>query len=87
MTDYCTLWPDRLFGVEIGEACCKPHDEAYDAGGSLVDFVASNVDLGACVAALGLSAWGVLMAIGTTLFGWIFFRWRRKGLDKSRPFR
>lgn len=76
--DHCTLFPEGNWG----EACCLPHDEAFAAGGSLVDFVVSNIDLGVCVALVS-ELWpiGLLMAAGTTLFGlpfWIRAAWRRR---------
>lgn len=84
MADGCTWWPERIFDVDM-TACCDSHDDAFEKGGDLLAFLASNIDLGACVSALGdhpvlAALLGLLMLAGTTLCGlpwWI--KARRKG--------
>lgn len=70
MLDHCTLWPDKFLGVYYGN-CCLAHDIAYEFG--LPKFPA-DLALGKCVAAHGLPVMGLVMAIGTGLFGWFFYR-------------
>lgn len=78
--DHCTGWFDAWWG----EACCRIHDEAFAKGGGFVDFLASNVELGRCVAQFG-DPWsllnGLVMPVGTTVLGWIF--WRRAAKARS----
>jgi hypothetical protein len=81
--DFCTGFPEQVAGVDIS-VCCASHDDAFAAGGSIIDFIAANIDLGACVDALSsspvLMAVGVIMAIGTTLCGlpwWIRAKLKR----------
>jgi len=73
MTDYCTLWPDRLFGVDYSQ-CCLQHDLAYLAG---LPRIEADLALGLCVAESGLPIIGVLMALATMAFGWFFYRRNR----------
>ncbi|WP_182085202.1 hypothetical protein [Aureimonas sp. ME7] len=84
--DHCTGWFEGVWG----EACCKPHDDAYALGGSLLRWLASNMDLGTCVAAFG-DLWSLVnapaMAIGTTLFGlpfWIRAAMKRRSAERLK---
>lgn len=72
LKDYCTLWPDFVQSIWIG-ACCRDHDRAYAEGVSRLE---ADRLLGECVAALGLPVTGFLMAVGTGLFGWMFYAWK-----------
>lgn len=73
MADYCTLWPDRLLGVDFS-TCCLRHDLDYIAG---VGRWHADQALAACVAHAGLPFTGFVMGAGVGLFGWLFYR-RRK---------
>ena len=71
--DQCTLFPERIFELDIS-MCCAGHDDAFAKGGSLIDFLSANVNLDACVSALGnhpvlAALLGLLMLVGTTLCG------------------
>jgi hypothetical protein len=82
--DHCTAFPDRIFNLDLS-ACCAGHDDAFAKGGDLKAFLAANLNLDACVSALGdhpvfAALLGMLMLVGTTLCGlpW-WFKARRKG--------
>lgn len=47
--DYCTFFPERIFGIDLAP-CCYAHDMAYESGGVTLQ---SHIDLGACVIASG----------------------------------
>lgn len=67
----CDAWPDGTWKL-----CCDIHDVQFTEGGDLFQFLQSNWDLGVCVAQHDwLNA--ALMFAGTTLFGGLFFRWKR----------
>lgn len=70
MTDHCTLWPDRLLGVDYSQ-CCLRHDLAYWSG---LPRIEADLALGLCVAQAGLPAMGALMAAATMAFGWLFYK-------------
>lgn len=72
--DYCTLFPDRVFGVDLSY-CCFRHDLAYAA---FTDKIAADLDLARCVAEAGLGGIALLMLTGVTLFGWAFYPRKRK---------
>jgi hypothetical protein len=78
MMDYCTLWPDQLWGVYFGQ-CCAAHDHAYITGQPRL---AADAELARCVAELGLPFTGFLMGGATTLAGWLFYRWHRRKRDQ-----
>ncbi|BAP94477.1 hypothetical protein [Aurantimonas phage AmM-1] len=75
MPDHCTLWPDRLGGIDWS-ACCKAHDGAYDLGGDAAARLAADLDLASCVAAVAGWPMATLMFFGVAIFGWLF--WRRR---------
>lgn len=67
----CDTWFDGSW-----RACCDLHDVQFTNGGDLSEFFRSNLELGQCVLQHDpLNA--VLMFTGVTLFGGLFFRWRR----------
>lgn len=66
MTDYCTFWPEGIWGH-----CCAAHDGAYAAGAG---FWHANLDLMVCVARAGWPGIGAIMFVGVGLFGWRFYR-------------
>lgn len=71
--DYCTLFPDEIAGVSL-RSCCFAHDVAYATG---VPKLEADLSLARCVAAQGLPATAVVMFLGVTLFGWLFYRKRK----------
>jgi hypothetical protein len=68
--DYCTLWPDKLWGVDYS-ACCAAHDLAYLTGANRL---LADAELAKCVAQAGLPFTGFLMGGATTIAGWLFYR-------------
>jgi hypothetical protein len=72
----CDFWPEGLFGLDWTR-CCDLHDFQYTAGGNLLDKFAADAALRACVDQV-LPGMGVVMFVGVSLGGWLFFRWRRR---------
>lgn len=73
--DHCTLWPDRLAGMDWS-ACCLAHDVAYALGR---DRAVADLELYRCVAEATGAHWfaGVMFA-GVSIFGWAFWKKRRR---------
>lgn len=73
-TDGCTLWPDGNWVT-----CCDAHDWAWQNG---ADFLQSNFELGACVANHGHLLMGIVMFLGVSTIGVVFYLkntfWPRK---------
>lgn len=67
--DYCTLFPDVVFGKSLAW-CCFRHDVAY---GAYADKISADLELALCVSNAGLGWVGLLMLVGVTLFGWLFY--------------
>jgi LPXTG-motif cell wall-anchored protein len=65
----CNLWFDGVW-----QQCCDAHDIAYGMG---VDKTLADLNLAQCVANTGHSAMALIMLAGVTLFGWLFYKWRR----------
>lgn len=75
--DYCTLFPDKLFGVDYS-LCCFLHDIAY---GGLADRKEADIALRDCVSLLFSetnlilgAVVATLMYLGVRLFGRSFYR-------------
>lgn len=68
----CTLWIDGWAGSSWRH-CCDLHDLAYLAG---ADKIQSDLELALCVAQTGHGAMALVMLVGVTLFGWLFYRRR-----------
>ena len=75
--DGCTLWFDG-WGDTSWRHCCDVHDLAYEAG---LAKVPADLELALCVAQTGNAAMGLVMLVGVTVFGWLFFRGRKRGRD------
>lgn len=90
MTPYDPSLSDGCSGPvpDLGEAvrlCCLAHDTAYYYGGDVWAFLASNVSLGACVAATEHSLWAIPFTLATTLVGWIWWRRAPRRPDAREP--
>ena len=73
--DGCTLWFDRLGDLDWRQ-CCDAHDLAYY---QQADKWEADVQLALCVADAGAPIIGIIMFVGVSLFGWIWYR-RRQSL-------
>lgn len=83
LSDGCT-WPAPDLGTAV-QACCLAHDAAYWAGGSIGDWIGSNIALAHCIAAVGYTGWALPFGLATTVGGWIFWHWKqRKMKNESR---
>lgn len=66
----CDAWWDGTW-----KGCCDIHDVAYTKGGDLISKLQADLDLGVCVWNESATN-GVLMFLGTALFGGLFFRFK-----------
>lgn len=87
--DGCTGWPDEVLGANH-RSCCGEHDLDYEQGSDGNFFtqawhrIQANYRLGKCVGSVkAKKKWhqplhwghGVVMGIGTQLFGAFYWRW------------
>lgn len=92
--DYCTFSPEKLFGVYIGDPCCKAHDEAYCLEGNIKTQLEADENLKICIAekflAYAHSIWlakfvGRTYYVGVRLFGWTQWKtWSKKGPQPTK---
>lgn len=88
--DYCTLSPEKLFGVYIGKPCCYNHDRYYCIEGNIKKRINADIRLRICIAEkflayekpmwLAKSVSGIYYR-GVRLFGW----WEWKTWSRSGP--
>lgn len=77
--DHCTLFPEGSWG-----ACCAQHD--IDYADITIARLTADLDLAACVAAVGGWPMAALMFAGVTAFGWYFrWRWFRRNPSTTQP--
>lgn len=76
MIDRCTIWPDRIFGLDYSH-CCAAHDQDYAMG---LEGLASDLRLAGCVieTSMTLTLWAVLMLIGVVLYRVFLHRFRKR---------
>ena len=60
--DWCTLFPDELFGLYYGN-CCKNHDEVYSQGDGFKAKVVGDFKLFLCVASRSWKLWFAALAM------------------------
>lgn len=92
MKNWCTCWPESIFGVYYGD-CCEIHDTRYARGGLTNDRKDADRNLWNCVVSkfggsLHGRAWAYLMYFGVRIGGsyvfckyiyprkWQRFNWR-----------
>ena len=69
--DWCTLFPDRVFNIYIGDVCYE-HDMRYkDKTKSRWQ---ADIELLKDIDRRGLHTTAVFMWIGVRLFGWIWYK-------------
>ena len=88
--DYCTLSPEKVFGVYIGKPCCKTHDEDYCTEGKIKNRKDADIRLRVCIAESFLAhekpMWMAKLISGiyyraVRMFGW----WEWKTWSKIGP--
>lgn len=74
--DYCTLWPDRIFGLDYSH-CCAAHDLDYAMG---LEGLASDLRLAGCVieTSATLALWAGLMLMGVIFYRVILRKFRKR---------
>lgn len=86
MKDYCSYFPDVFRKQDIGNSCCKKHDNDSGEKGDF-NFIRHQVDFYKCLQSKLSLKWAVLITIGGTLgvlikLPWLVFtkvRYRMKG--------
>ena len=68
--DYCTAFPDKVEGIEIGQTCCKKHDNMVGERGTYNPFT-PHIEFYKCLRGQGIS---LPMRSLITFGGW-FFSW------------
>lgn len=92
--DYCTLSPEKLFGVYLGKPCCYNHDRAYCLEGKIETRLESDLNLRICIAEAFL-AYGHSLFVSkfisglyyrlVRMFGWYEWKtWSVKGPQPSK---
>lgn len=79
--DGCTFWFDNWFGV-VTTQCCNVHDEAFNTGYTLLEFLQANFDLLICGINLGTPVWGILAFCGVCTGGVVPFFFGNKKRDE-----
>lgn len=74
----CDSFPEALLWW-TWKHCCDVHDVAYSVGGSEWDRLVADFNLAGCVAGVSpiLAIIAAIMLAGTTLAGWLWFRFKR----------
>lgn len=71
----CTLFPDSFAGLNWSH-CCALHDVAYELG---INRTVADKELYQCVAdATGVNWFAGIIFTAVSLFGWIFYKKRKK---------
>jgi len=66
--DYCTAFPDTWEGIEIGQTCCKKHDNEVGEAGTY-NPVTPHINFYNCLKSRGISFWSrVMITFGGTFF-------------------
>jgi len=88
--DYCTFSPEKIFGVYVGDPCCKQHDHNYSLEGKIEKQKNADIRLRICIAEHFL-AYGHSMRLAkfisgiyyraVRLFGW--YEWKTWGYKKA----
>lgn len=71
--DGCTLWFDG-WAETSWRHCCDVHDIAYEIGAPKIE---ADLALAQCVASAGAGPMALIMLLGVTAFGWLFWRKRK----------
>ena len=92
--DYCTLSPEKVFGVYIGKPCCSTHDGDYCLEGNIKTQLEADTRFRVCIAESFLAhqkpMWQALLVSGiyyraVRLFGWYEWKtWSAKGPQPSK---
>lgn len=78
--DGCTLWPDAVGDLDWRH-CCEIHDAAYLG---MADKWIADLSLMDCVAQSGAPLMGLIMFVGVTIFGGLWY-WRRRHRGRHKP--
>jgi hypothetical protein len=69
MKNWCTLFPDRVGGKDIGEICCQAHDGLYTLGGSASQRKRADDLLFECIRKTSGRPLAWIMWCGVRIFG------------------
>lgn len=82
--DYCTAFPDTIEGIEIGQTCCKKHDNMVGQAGTYNPFT-PHIAFFKCLRNNGISMhMSIIITFGGTFFSWIKYPWLAYTIYKYR---
>lgn len=69
MKDYCTMFPEEVQNQEIGDSCCKQHDEDVV---STYNLITPHIKFYRCLRSKNVTwTWASIITIGGTLGTWV----------------
>lgn len=78
--DGCTFWIDG-WGDISWRHCCDVHDIAYLDG--TVPRTQADLELALCVAQTGHGVMALVMLVGVTVLGWLFYKRKKSPVSKE----
>ena len=68
MKDYCSSFPETIQGIEIGQTCCKKHDNEVGRAGTY-NPITPHINFYRCLRKQGVSLpWTIIITFGGTIF-------------------
>lgn len=84
--DYCTAFPEKVEGIEIGQTCCRQHDNQVGRAGTY-NPITPHINFYKCLKNSGVSIpLTILITFGGTVFSiykypWLAYnkyKWRKR---------
>ena len=71
LKDYCSSFPEDIRGKEIGQSCCKYHDQDVGQAGTY-NPITPHIKFYKCLKTQGVNLWmRSLITAGGTFFSWV----------------
>lgn len=71
MKDYCSYFPEEVQNQEIGQTCCKQHDNDVGEAGTY-NPVTPHIKFYKCLRSRNVTCtWATIITIGGTIGSWI----------------
>ena len=69
--DYCSYFPEIFKGIEIGNSCCKQHDNDVGERGGF-SLITPHTTFFKCLRRKGISLkWCIIITLGGAIMSWI----------------